>query len=439
MDRLEEAFARLSGCEATRRAGQVYAGRTLLYEDCQRHFDLRFGPHVHERIGPALTLILTSARWYTYTVAERYRAVLDEIYDRLCEQTSSDRVDYLRFCDLAAPVIAIDETGGNALIDEVSSEVRRRWAAIFALRGDERHVSFTSAELRARVDEAFTAPHPGWPIARFHSPDLMMASDDKRDLWVLGEIHTGSSTLLTPLVLRESPHADALLDVFRDFIGVQRVAPVASKSIHTRLDFGPSVAYEYEIELGGTRSDLPRERVLAAADLVVVRTSGGLAVQTRDGKIRIDVIACLERNLIFSTASGFSLCGGAQHVPRLTIDDLVVARQTWRFVSEELTFAREPLGLEQFTSARRWATQHEIPRYVFVRVPEERKPMFVDLASPLYVEMFAKLVRGASRVTVSEMLPTHDQLWLTDHEGRRYTAELRITAVDRVPWQAKIT
>jgi hypothetical protein len=32
-------------------------------------------------------------------------------------------------------------------------------------------------------------------------------------------------------------------------------------------------------------------------------------------------------------------------------------------------------------------------------------------------------------VQISEMLPTLDQLWLRDADGRGYTAELRLTAV----------
>jgi hypothetical protein len=34
-------------------------------------------------------------------------------------------------------------------------------------------------------------------------------------------------------------------------------------------------------------------------------------------------------------------------------------------------------------------------------------------------------------VTVAEMLPAPDQTWLTDARGQRYTAELRVVAVDQ--------
>jgi hypothetical protein len=34
-------------------------------------------------------------------------------------------------------------------------------------------------------------------------------------------------------------------------------------------------------------------------------------------------------------------------------------------------------------------------------------------------------------VNVVEMLPAPDQAWLTDAQGQRYTAELRMVAVDQ--------
>jgi hypothetical protein len=74
-----------------------------------------------------------------------------------------------------------------------------------------------------------------------------------------------------------------------------------------------------------------------------------------------------------------------------------------------------------------------LPRWVFVRIPEELKPYYIDFESAISVELLAKLVRKASSLKVSEMLPTPDQAWLTDAEGRRYSCELRASALDLRP------
>ena len=75
------------------------------------------------------------------------------------------------------------------------------------------------------------------------------------------------------------------------------------------------------------------------------------------------------------------------------------------------------------------------PRFIFLRVPHETKPYFIDLESPVYVEILARLVRQARVVKISEMLPAIDETWLADAEGRTYTAELRMAIVDPVAWR----
>ncbi|HZJ62930.1 MAG TPA: hypothetical protein VFD36_05350 [Kofleriaceae bacterium] len=47
-----------------------------------------------------------------------------------------------------------------------------------------------------------------------------------------------------------------------------------------------------------------------------------------------------------------------------------------------------------------------------------------------------RLLPKATALGVSEMLPGHDGLWLPDAAGEHYSCELRIAAVDPVPWSA---
>jgi hypothetical protein len=78
-----------------------------------------------------------------------------------------------------------------------------------------------------------------------------------------------------------------------------------------------------------------------------------------------------------------------------------------------------------------------LPRFAFVKVPIERKPFYVDFDSPIYVSILAKMVRRtidtgdpSPEITVSEMLPSIDEVWLPDSEGRCYASEFRIVAID---------
>ena len=73
------------------------------------------------------------------------------------------------------------------------------------------------------------------------------------------------------------------------------------------------------------------------------------------------------------------------------------------------------------------------PKHVRVETRERSKPFYVDLASPACVRVLRRaLGRADAGATIrwTEMLPAADQLWLADAQGRRYTSELRLVAVD---------
>ena len=134
----------------------------------------------------------------------------------------------------------------------------------------------------------------------------------------------------------------------------------------------------------------------------------------------------------------FVFLGEETHTPRVNFDRLVVARETWRVPASELGFTRQLDEARRFVEARAWHRSRGLPRHTFVKLPSEQKPFYVDFESPLGVSMLANAVRRLTTqagegegqlVQISEMLPSFEQLWLRDAEGRGYTAELRLTAV----------
>jgi hypothetical protein len=77
-----------------------------------------------------------------------------------------------------------------------------------------------------------------------------------------------------------------------------------------------------------------------------------------------------------------------------------------------------------------------LPRRMFVRSSAEVKPFYLDMDSPISVKILSRAIRVANtspepgEFTFSEMLPDHNQLWLQDADGTRYTSELRFALVD---------
>jgi hypothetical protein len=438
LERLDHEFEAATGQSSIRHPGQTYGGRQLVYEDCRRGIEVELGGDILARIAPACGLLLQSARWYTFEIARRYRAALGEIYDRVGGETGQPALELRRFWASAQALFP----GGSArdsIVWQVAERLRRAWADLFAIAGAAGRVDRAVEPLRARVAAAFAAPAPGWPNARYQSLDLMIAAAGRAALCrgeylvVLGELHAGMNTVLSPVFCKEYPALEELLAWRADDLVAPCIAPVWSFQ-RSRADYFSMVPIDLALEQGAARSWRPRDHVVAESEWVIERQAGQLEVRTRDGRHRFDVIAFFEHHLIAESHAHFQLAGPAPRSPRLTLDGLVLARETWRMTPAEVAPAHADSPEARFLAAQAWARRHGLPRRVFVKVPEETKPFFVDLASSLSIDNFAKIARRSSAVTVSEMLPALDELWLVDAQGQTYTSELRLVAVDPVPF-----
>src|SRR5258708_28038500 len=89
------------------------------------------------------------------------------------------------------------------------------------------------------------------------------------------------------------------------------------------------------------------------------------------------------------------------------------------------------LGVERLRAAK------DLPRYVYIRPTEQAlrrsgaegrdkdtKPVFIDLESYLFLEIFHRWVIKAGELEVTEMLPDPDHLLWQEPDGRP-TVELR--------------
>jgi hypothetical protein len=443
LEHLESTFTELTGTPATRARGETYGARTLVYEDTRRAGTVELGARLRAELGPPLTLMLDSARWLTHTVAAGYRAVFDRLHRELA--VDGEEVRFTDFWQSVQPLLL-----GQAQqpIEAAVAELQRRWAEVLGPFDGSRRVTRTAAELREAVGERFAAPDAGWPAARHQCPDVMLAAESPEAVergeyqLVLGELHAGTNTLRNLLFVNQHPRPDELLAAVAADIPEARVVPVLPKYWLYSTRFVPLLTSgkDHRLLLSDESSWYTADdRALPVGSLVVERTAEG-AVVARDvdrGTV-FDMVDLLAEALSFKVVSRFQPMAPLAHTPRITVDRLVISRETWRFHAAELPFGGIEDELEQFTAVRSWARGHGMPRFVFVKAVHETKPFYVDFDSPVFTKAFAHAVRAAPApapgarpaFTVSEMLPTAEHTWLTDHQGNRYTSEFRIVAVD---------
>jgi hypothetical protein len=440
---LDETFTRITGAASSRRGGETYAGRTLVYEDCRRDIEMTISPAVLERIAGPLSLVLQSARWFTFEIARRYRDALIAIHRQLSTERGSPVVDFLSFWRAAYALFSGDSNTAPPLVTDVVSELQQRWGEVFGFDDDStraRRRLEVPLSAMSRAREVFAAPNPGWPSARHHSPDLLIAARSAdaftrgEYLVVAGEFHVALATVVVPSLARQHPDPGELVKLLEGDRVTVCVEPVVPKENATRSDLFSLHSRDLGLELGATASWRPRSQVLEAGSLVVEPAGDSVRVRSRIDGRTFALEQVFDHSLSAEGSSRFPLFPESAHTPRVTIDGFVLQRETWRFDSKNLDFLHVDDPLDRMLALRRWARAHELPRFVFYKVPEETKPCYLDLDSPHFIELFVHLARKASSISVSEMLPSVDEVWLPDAEGKRYTCELRIVAVDPVAW-----
>jgi hypothetical protein len=442
---MESTFTRLTGAEPRQRQGETYAARGLLYEDCRRDLEVRFGTALTSRLGPPLRLILDSARWVAGELMRRFEPQLRELHAQLSRQTGTDAVDCHTLFTTGLSTVFFHKNRQEVL-DEIERDLQARWARVLGpVPAGTRRVRFIVPELEDRFTEAFADVGPLWSFAHYFSPDVMIAAESEAAFQrgnfelVLGEIHSGN-TLLWSCFLSQHPVPEQVermleLDVAgRTVVVPQNFQQGWPRRVNQGVFLPDWHMFQYADELPSTSE----AHLLPVGAVVVEETAEGLRATTRDGRVSFDPTDLFASYLLRDCTE---LIGGiltpARHMPRLTLGDVIVSRERWAFTAGELDFAEIQEPRERFLALRRWARALGMPRFCFFKVATERKPCYLDFDSPISGDLFAKFLRGARKtgpevkVSVSEMAPGLDRIWLRDGAENLYTCELRLAALER--------
>lgn len=425
----EATFTGLAETSARRHEGRTYAGRSILYEETRRAGQVTLGAELRATLDAPLTVLLELARLYTARIAH----TLSQAMEREFTKTRARSVPLVDFWLATASHFEGEPPPAvRRAVDHVQALVTR---AFGPLDPSAREVRWTSAALEKALRRQAAAATPGWPGARHHAPDVMLARRGGRLVPVLGELHTGVTPFSTLSVLSLTPHRAELEALYRADLPGPYVTPIPwedfSRSTHdTRL---AADADRWHVDLGFRfSSPLPSARVRRAAELEVRRGARGLEVVGKG--FRQPAAAVFERRIKLRAANDFHPVAWTSHRPRVWLDEVVIAREAWRLDASTLAAWAKDEAPARFLEVTRTALALQWPRFVFAKSPGETKPIFVDLESPSLVELLCKQARGAASIVVSEMLAAPEECWLEDGEGARYVAELRLLAVDPKIW-----
>lgn len=424
---MDQLFTTLTGVSSRRAAGQTYADRLVLYEDCAGTFSrLEFGAaffaELQRRIQPILDLCLTqgSLLWEFYQQVGR--AVFAEL------SPDGQPVPYARFIEAVQQRQRADRLPSSSpALDQFAGALHE----LVAARSDGHIARLSAADIQPWLD---TVPL----LKNSHvSPDVMLAAPDLERLRrgeyqvVLGEVHQvvyvwGSQLFFYEQRAEAEAEVAAHLAQMPEYDGI---ATILNERRHKGLLYDAFPGTWIEVFA------IPGQDSTARAPLAVLEVAlvdGGLVLRDgRDGRTLRLYTAGDEQLHLWTVALPRVMpvvVRLGSHTPRIEINGAVYQRERWQLPTSAWgpQLARlSALDLLQHTQALR--QRYELPRRVYVHVASEPKPFYIDLESSLSLRLLQHLLTRNGQVTLTEMLPAPDGLWLADAEGH-YCCEFRMAA-----------
>ncbi|MFD5679822.1 lantibiotic dehydratase [Streptomyces bacillaris] len=464
LDELDDFFVRTTGRDPSRDEGKAYAGRTLCYQDAVRDCRVEIGTGFLDAIARPLALVADAADWFGNRLVELVEAEIAALV-----RAAATRRTPVTLADVWPQVLGLFWGEGAAPVATATRELSGKWRTVLdPVAGLPVRLRVEDIEEAART--AFATGPVRSPHLALHSPDLQVVrAADGSLTTVLGELHAALATCDLPFLdwttdtgsLHDtgSPHdtgthpdtgsvydtcshpdGGSLRDKVNAAIDAPRLVPLLPvdwKRNSGRMVPAPIGAGDRLI--GFTRAPFDdRSRIDPAVAITLAERDGTVTATTPDGRAW-NMAELLAVPVSIIAADAFKVGLDRPHAPRVTLDGLVLFRETWRVRAGDIPLAAKPDREGDYLAVRRWLRATGLPDRAFVKFPQETKPSLVDFTSPTLVLTFANLVRRTQRlapdatVILSEPLPHPEDSWLTDADGERYVSELRLQISRKVP------
>jgi hypothetical protein len=415
LDEFDGVFEDLVGEPPARTPELAGGGRTPVYMDAMRDLDVDLGPALVAELASSLPPVLESSRWLCGRSFELGCGLMTEAIG-----SGGPRP----LAPLFGKVfVALREL--PRLLACAHDELQRRWVELL----DDPDRATIGGRARARFSDHGRA----WPLSVFHSPDIQIAASDvgavdRGDyLLVIGDFHPGTNPLAQGVFAHRHPDPQRSREAWGSDVGTPAIypfpprvpeVPMTARLMPARNLPGDIVVLPPTPEVRAR----PGSRVVSVADLLV----DGDTITDRERSFRAPLHALFWPPMVAATVFNYRPFPTAAHTQRITIGRTVLRRESWHVAVGDCP--TEPAALAG------WARDHGMPRRIFVRMPDEPKPSYVDVESPILARILCRQIRRRTDrpdqfVAVSEMLPQPEDCWL-ELDGSHYTSELRVVAVD---------
>ncbi len=443
---LNEARSRLEAIGATRGASDrfLYSATNPIGEECMRQTGFEVSESLIEQVS------LEAAPWidlwrdsYAF-VASRVAAGLRQVFEKAGPSNGALPLPkFLQACETAK--VSLTGPGLVALaalaFQEVKAAFRERLRPhagqeIYDLTVDDCHIvrnnfkyppfdeyTYPSADLQiaAASVAAVEAGHSEWVVSELHPPVALLHHGV---YWGCPDKNKINQAFASTVFSKPNFHFGFFAADFTSHTAVRI------------FDALPELSYFVAPQRGNPKwKTIPPD----AAEVYLDGATGDVCVRQQQSH---ECLGSFARAWIIPLGFHPFQFGLAPHTPRLRCGRVVVQRRTWTVLTDEVPAGSYVgistdlvMAMEHLRASKDW------PRYIYIRPTEQAlrrsgaegrdkdtKPVFIDLESYLFLEIFHRWLVKAGELEVTEMLPTPDQLLWQEADGRR-TFELRTLIV----------
>lgn len=419
------------------RAGKLYAAANPFNEECVRACDVTVG-------GESMADALRDAAPWLDLFRVTYSLAATRAYDRLEEIF---RAAPLRGGEVSLPGFLalcrerdVDLRGGGLgrVAAGAFEEVRDAFRALAAGHEEDAEWSPPPDAVRGLCADRvpFLVEECSMPSAdlqiRAASPEAAARGELE---WVVGELHSGGFSYTGWWCC---PDPDGLRDAFRDFTAghqwLMHTRDGFDSSVHIAADALPELL---PAEFVAPERPKPGWRVTPPSEVVVRLDEAGrdLRAVSREGR---DLGSLVHNIWLFYGFHPFVPFVLSHHTPRLRLGKTIVQRRSWQVTWDELATSLSPgVTAAYVTAVERLRAARGIPRWVFL-VPHESgfdrtavfrrhkdlKPLYIDLESYHFIEIFVRRLERYGAASLTEMSPAPDEQAWREPKGT-YCFELR--------------
>ena len=443
---LRESRERLQKLGATREPGKrfLYSATNPIGEECFRECGFVINEDLINEVAIDAAPWIDLWRDSFAFVAGRVATGLRQIFEKAAGTNEALPLPaFLHACEMAKLPLTGPGLVGLAVMafQEVKAAFREQLKAHqneaeYELRAEDCHFVRENFQY-AKFDE-YTYPSADLQIAA-RSTEAIARGDYQ---WILSELHPAAA-LLHHCMYWACPDKPALNAAFARVVAGKPCFHfgffAADFTAHTAVRLFDALP-QFSNFVAPQRGN-PNWRTVrpAEAEVYVDLTSGDVCLRKTDTR---EYLGSFARAWIIPLGfHPFNFSLGA-HTPRFRCGKVIVQRRAWTVARSELT-AGDFTGVSRdlVLAMEKLRAQKDWPRFVYIRPTEaalrrsgaegrdkDTKPVFIDLESYLFLEIFYRWLVKSGELEVTEMLPTPDDLPWREADGRR-TFELRTLIV----------